>query len=252
MTLYKLAPSFLLPKTHILWAGTSLLGAGYCLYSSSTVLVLTLGNGVNGFTYDSNVGEFILSHPNVQIPDKGAIYSFNEGNYDVRWGPVRLHYQTAAACVSEFARCDAAVVIGSGAMDTDAAGGRAGRTGVPQPCWCAAGLDGGPEEVHGQPEDEGQHQREGVLIPLHRQPGALYPPEDVFAKSCLEHAAACLLPVPAAHCALQTAGRCTPAWTACPHMSLQTGRSLLRPAAARWATSTARCCTAASTATRAT
>lgn len=65
-------------------AGTSLLGAGYCLYSSSTVLVLTLGNGVNGFTYDSNVGEFILSHPNVQIPDKGTIYSFNEGNYEVR------------------------------------------------------------------------------------------------------------------------------------------------------------------------
>ena len=65
-------------------AGTSLLGAGYCLYSSSTVLVLTLGNGVNGFTYDSNVGEFILSHPNVQIPEKGAIYSFNEGNYQVR------------------------------------------------------------------------------------------------------------------------------------------------------------------------
>lgn len=64
-------------------AGTSLLGAGYCLYSSSTVLVLTLGNGVNGFTYDSNVGEFILSHPDVQIPEQGAIYSFNEGNYQV-------------------------------------------------------------------------------------------------------------------------------------------------------------------------
>jgi fructose-1,6-bisphosphatase I len=78
-----------------MFAGTSLLGAGYCLYSSSTVLVLTLGNGVNGFTYDSNVGEFILSHPNVQIPDKGAIYSFNEGNYEVR-----LLHQTAAACVA--------------------------------------------------------------------------------------------------------------------------------------------------------
>jgi len=64
-------------------AGTSLLGAGYCLYSSSTVLVLTLGNGVQGFTYDSNVGEFILSHPDVKIPDKGPIYSFNEGNYGV-------------------------------------------------------------------------------------------------------------------------------------------------------------------------
>ena len=37
----------------------------------------------------------------------------------------------------------------------------------------AAGLDGWAEEVHGQPEDGGQHQREGVLLPIHRQPGAL-------------------------------------------------------------------------------
>jgi fructose-1,6-bisphosphatase I len=71
--------------------GTSLLGAGYCLYSSSTVLVLTLGNGVQGFTYDSNVGEFILSHPDVQIPDKGPIYSFNEGNYG-SWAPELQQY----------------------------------------------------------------------------------------------------------------------------------------------------------------
>ena len=47
-------------------AGTSLLGAGYCLYSSSTLFVLTLGSGVWGFTYDSMVGEFVLSHPNMQ------------------------------------------------------------------------------------------------------------------------------------------------------------------------------------------
>lgn len=47
------------------------------------MLVLTLGYGVNCFTYDSNVGEFILSHPNVQIPESGTIYSFNEGNYQV-------------------------------------------------------------------------------------------------------------------------------------------------------------------------
>jgi fructose-1,6-bisphosphatase I len=51
------------------------------------VFVLTLGSGVHGFTYDSNVGEFILSHPNMQVPEKGAIYSFNEGNYQVRRPP---------------------------------------------------------------------------------------------------------------------------------------------------------------------
>ena len=126
-----------------MFAGTSLLGAGYCLYSSSTVLVLTLGNGVNGFTYDSNVGEFILSHPNVQIPDKGAIYSFNEGNYEVRRGLMRICHQTAAACVSELAAacCDAAALTGAGVMGTDAAGGCAGCAVAPQPPWfgCRAG-----------------------------------------------------------------------------------------------------------------
>lgn len=125
-------------------AGNELLASGYCLYSSSTVLVLTVGerarararmlpyqekakgnererrptpmwanmstlrphpaagplpadpllpgctalrcaagNGVWGFTFDPLVGEFILSHPDIKIPEKGKIYSFNEGNYQV-------------------------------------------------------------------------------------------------------------------------------------------------------------------------
>ncbi|KAG2452526.1 hypothetical protein HYH02_002764 [Chlamydomonas schloesseri] len=61
--------------------GSRLKCAGYCLYSSSTVMVLTIGNGVFGFTLDPMVGEFVLTHPNVQIPEVGKIYSFNEGNY---------------------------------------------------------------------------------------------------------------------------------------------------------------------------
>ena len=65
--------------------GTSLLAAGYCLYSSSTLFVLTVGKGSHGFTYDAAVGEFILSHPNMKVPDADGqkIYSFNEGNYQV-------------------------------------------------------------------------------------------------------------------------------------------------------------------------
>jgi fructose-1,6-bisphosphatase len=47
--------------------GSSLLAAGYCLYSSSTVFVITVGDGVYGFTYDSIVGEFIMSHPNMKV-----------------------------------------------------------------------------------------------------------------------------------------------------------------------------------------
>ena len=60
--------------------GENLVCAGYCMYSSSVILVLTVGNGVYGFTLDPSVGEFILSHDNVKIPEEGKIYSFNEGN----------------------------------------------------------------------------------------------------------------------------------------------------------------------------
>jgi fructose-1,6-bisphosphatase I len=61
--------------------GNNLLCAGYCMYSSSTILVLTIGQGVYGFTLDPTVGEFIMSHDNIKVPDSGKIYSFNEGNY---------------------------------------------------------------------------------------------------------------------------------------------------------------------------
>ena len=61
--------------------GNNLLCAGYCMYSSSTILVLTIGQGVYGFTLDPTVGEFIMSHEKIQVPKSGKIYSFNEGNY---------------------------------------------------------------------------------------------------------------------------------------------------------------------------
>ncbi len=56
--------------------------AGYILYGSSTMMVMTMGYGVVGFTLDPSCGEFILSHPNIKIPESGSIYSINEGNYD--------------------------------------------------------------------------------------------------------------------------------------------------------------------------
>lgn len=71
-------------ETHIedfLQKGRNQVAAGYILYGSSTMMVLTTGNGVNGFTLDPNIGSFILSHPNIQIPTEGRIYSINEGNY---------------------------------------------------------------------------------------------------------------------------------------------------------------------------
>ncbi|MFZ7155834.1 class 1 fructose-bisphosphatase [Avibacterium avium] len=55
--------------------------AGYIVYGSSTMLVYTTGNGVNGFTYDPSLGVFCLSHENIQMPTSGKIYSINEGQY---------------------------------------------------------------------------------------------------------------------------------------------------------------------------
>ena len=61
--------------------GRNQVAAGYVIYGSSTMLVYTTGNGVNGFTLDPTIGEFCLSHPGMKTPPKGRIYSINEGNY---------------------------------------------------------------------------------------------------------------------------------------------------------------------------
>ncbi|RKP27812.1 fructose-1,6-bisphosphatase class 1/Sedoheputulose-1,7-bisphosphatase, partial [Syncephalis pseudoplumigaleata] len=64
----------------VLRAGNEMVAAGYCNYGSMCNLLLTTGHGVNGYTLDSSIGEFILTHPNVRIPSRGKIYSVNEGN----------------------------------------------------------------------------------------------------------------------------------------------------------------------------
>ncbi|KYF82677.1 fructose 1,6-bisphosphatase [Sorangium cellulosum] len=65
--------------------GRDLVAAGYVLYGSSTLLVITTGlGGVHGFTYDPTVGEFFLSHENIRIPERGSTYSINEG-HSARW-----------------------------------------------------------------------------------------------------------------------------------------------------------------------
>ncbi len=63
----------------VLQPGIQQVGAGYILYGPSTMLVLSTGQGVHGFTLDPGVGEFLLSHPDMQIPEQGYIYSVNEG-----------------------------------------------------------------------------------------------------------------------------------------------------------------------------
>lgn len=78
---------FLLPegskgtKEDLLKPGTELVASGFTMYGASAQLVITMKGGpVNGFTMENALGEFILSHPNMQIPKKRAIYSVNEGN----------------------------------------------------------------------------------------------------------------------------------------------------------------------------
>lgn len=80
--------------TDALQPGRQMAAAGYALYGSATMIVLSLGNGVNGFTYDPSIGEFILTDAQMRIPEKGAIYSVNEGYYSI-WDAGIQNYITA-------------------------------------------------------------------------------------------------------------------------------------------------------------
>jgi len=61
--------------------GINQVAAGYIIYGTSTMLVYTTGDGVNGFTLNPALGTFYLSHPDMRFPENGQIYSVNEGNY---------------------------------------------------------------------------------------------------------------------------------------------------------------------------
>ncbi|KAG6786042.1 hypothetical protein POTOM_007634 [Populus tomentosa] len=85
----------------VLQPGKNMLAAGYCMYGSSCMgammmvheLVLSTGSGVNGFSLDPSLGEFILTHPEIKIPKKGKIYSVNEGNA-INWdGPTAKYVE---------------------------------------------------------------------------------------------------------------------------------------------------------------
>ncbi|CDY64046.1 BnaA08g29810D [Brassica napus] len=77
----------------VLKPGHEMVAAGYCMYGSSCMLVLSTGTGVNGFTLDPSLGEFILTHPDIKIPKKGNIYSVNEGNAQNWDGPTTKYVE---------------------------------------------------------------------------------------------------------------------------------------------------------------
>lgn len=77
----------------VLQPGKNMVAAGYCMYGSSCTLVISTGGGVNGFTLDPSLGEFILTHPDIKIPKKGKIYSVNEGNAKNWDGPTAKYVE---------------------------------------------------------------------------------------------------------------------------------------------------------------
>lgn len=76
-------------EADFLQKGTEQVAAGYILYGSSTMLVYTTGTGVNGFTLDPAVGEFFLSHPQMQFPEIGKTYSMNNALLDTCTEPTK-------------------------------------------------------------------------------------------------------------------------------------------------------------------
>jgi len=106
--------------SEVLQPGKEQVAAGYVAYGSSTIFVYTTGDGVNGFTLDPEIGEFVLSHPDLKIPNQGKMYSVNEADVEdfsegfrryLRWlkapdesgqRTVRLRY--IGAFVSDFHR----------------------------------------------------------------------------------------------------------------------------------------------------
>jgi fructose-1,6-bisphosphatase I len=73
----------------VLQKGADQVAAGYFVYGSSTMMVYTTGQGVHGFTLDPSVGEFLLSHPEIKIPERGKIYSVNESYWNYWDAPTR-------------------------------------------------------------------------------------------------------------------------------------------------------------------
>ncbi|WP_289283689.1 MULTISPECIES: class 1 fructose-bisphosphatase [unclassified Methylophaga] len=76
---------------HFLQKGTEQVCAGFCVYGPTTMLILTTGFGVNGFTLDREVGEFILTHPNMQIPEDTSEFAINMSNQRFWEPPVKRY-----------------------------------------------------------------------------------------------------------------------------------------------------------------
>jgi len=77
--------------------GTQQVCAGYAIYGPSTMMVLTTGHGVNGFTLDQSIGEFVLTHPNIQIPADTNEFAINASNMRFWEKPVKRYVDECLA-----------------------------------------------------------------------------------------------------------------------------------------------------------
>jgi len=94
----------------LLQPGRKQIAAGYILYGPSTLLVYSIGKGVHFFTLDPSLGEFILTHENIQIPSHGPIYSVNEGNFWQWEEPIREYIRYVHRTEGYTARYSGAMV----------------------------------------------------------------------------------------------------------------------------------------------
>jgi len=115
--IYKLADDAEGNEKDLLRPGTEMVASGFTMYGASAMLVITMKGGqVNGFTLDNALGEFILSHPNMRIPRKRAIYSVNEGN-SLYWEDPVKEYVNSLKYPAEGGKPYSARYIGSMVAD---------------------------------------------------------------------------------------------------------------------------------------
>jgi len=100
-------------ESDLLQPGSRQVAAGYVLYGSSTMLVFSTGHGVQGFTLDPSVGEFYLSHPDIQTPDRTKYFSINEGNTKFWNEPMRKYVDSLKDVDPESGRPCSGRYIGS-------------------------------------------------------------------------------------------------------------------------------------------
>jgi fructose-1,6-bisphosphatase I len=116
--IHKLAEGSTGTKEDLLKPGTELIAAGFTMYGASAQLVITMkGGSVNGFTMDNALGEFILTHPNMRMPKKRAIYSVNEGNSLYWEEPVKEYFNSLKYPTIEGGKPYSARYIGSMVAD---------------------------------------------------------------------------------------------------------------------------------------